>query len=234
MIGFKSFDVYNVTLNSIDDIGNELLSNLRKKEFNGREHSGAEATSALAILLDSLIKEGCLTPAVLWVNTNSDNGFNTKPGKTRFQMYQGFHKLFDLPVVIIDPYRTSDSKKLILDSFPKAKATEKEYDFRLEYNRKKNNHELIPIFNNITNKDLHAKIAHENFNKGFYLENYRNAHTPGYPGLRIYQNNRLIYRLGNSDPVINYHVEYPYEAWYAFAEFMGVLTHKEMLDLKLK
>jgi hypothetical protein len=209
-----------------------MRNQLRKKEFNGNQHHGDKANASLCILLRSLIEEGCFTPTVLWVNPESDNGFNTKPGKTRFQMYQGFHKLFDLPVVIIDPYRTSDSRKLISTSFSKAHRTAKQYDFKLKYNPKKNNHEMVPIFDNITNTDLHAKVYHEHPDREFFVKKYQEAHTPGFPGLKVYMNNELIYQLGNQKTSIDYHVEYSYEAWYAFAEYMGILTHEEILDLK--
>ena len=248
MIEFKSFDVYNTILTSIDDIGQEMQNNLNKKEFIANLHLGERLTVSNSNLVKSLITEGCIFPAVIWVNPNSNNGFNAKPGKTRLQLYQAFHKLFDLPLVIVDPYRTSESKNLIRNAFPKAKLTKEDYQFILRYMPKKDSHELIPIFNNITHelipisnnltpitsKDIYEILIQTYPHREVYRKKYHEAYTPGNPGLKIYKNEDLIYKLGNIDPSISYHIKYSYEGWYAFAEFMEILSHEEILDLKVK
>jgi hypothetical protein len=221
-------------LTSIDDIGQEMQNNLNKKEFIANLHLGERLTVSNSNLVKSLITEGCIFPAVIWVNPNSNNGFNAKPGKTRLQLYQAFHKLFDLPLVIVDPYRTSESKNLIRNAFPKAKLTKEDYQFILKYIPKKNKHELIPIFNNLTSKNITDNLNQTYPHRKFYLEKYHEAHIPGNPGLKIYKDEKLIYQLGNIEPSISHHIEYSYEGWYAFAEFMGILSHEEILDLKVK
>jgi hypothetical protein len=234
MIEFKSFDVYNTILTSIDDIGQEMQNNLNKKEFIANLHLGERLTVSNSNLVKSLITEGCIFPAVIWVNPNSNNGFNAKPGKTRLQLYQAFNKLFDLPLVIVDPYRTSESKNLIRNAFPKAKLTKEDYQFILKYIPKKNKHELIPIFNNLTSKNITDNLNQTYPHREVYRKKYHEAHIPGNPGLKIYKNEDLIYKLGNIDPSISYHIKYSYEGWYAFAEFMEILSHEEILELKVK
>jgi hypothetical protein len=234
MIEFKSFDVYNTILTSIDDIGQEMQNNLNKKEFIANLHLGERLTVSNSNLVKSLITEGCISPAVIWINPTSDDGFKIKPGRTRFQLYQAFHKLFDLPLIIVDPYRTSESKYLICNTFPKAKLTKEDYQFILKYIPKKNKHELIPIFNNLTSKDITDNLNRTYPHREVYRKKYHEAHIPGNPGLKIYKDEKLIYQLGNIEPSISYHIEYSYEGWYAFAEFMGILSHEEILDLKVK
>lgn len=203
MTTFKAFDVYSGTLKSINDIGKKLQKDLNKKYFIANQHLGKSLTVSNSNLVKSLTVEGCMTPVILWVNPESNNGFNTKTGKTRIQIYQAFHEMFDLPVVIIDPYRSSESKKLIADSFPTVALTEENYNFVLKYIPKKDTHEFFPIFNNLTNKDISAKLNSEYEYKDKFLQRYLTTQIPGEPGLKILQNEEIIYRLGDQKNSIN-------------------------------
>lgn len=217
MIDFKNFNVYTANLNSYEDAGEWLHTRLDNCNFTVAHNWGKPIDSCL--MVRSIYEDGCLSPAIAWVNGTQDDVY-FHPGNTRLQAWKAFHDFMKIPVIIIDPHRTEKSTDLITNAFLNATLTDKVIDFRMRKHRS-GCHRFYPVFDNLDSKQFDNFLFYDKYThwRHEYVLNVQLQPKR----LDIIHNNQVIYSIGGlHKDSYKYHVDFPWQAWYAFSEYTGV------------